>query len=197
MRKFRLLWLVSIWGVWSCQEELYVPKPRIYPRVELPQGDMVLFQHETCDFDFERPDYTTVSFEPRLSGEEAQHPCWFDLNYPDLGCTVHFSYYPIDEENPLSKLNDDAYRMTNEHNRKATYIEELQVKNPNGTRGVIFDLEGPVATPFQFYLTDSTSHFLRGALYFNSQIRPDSLAPYYEFVKQDLAHLINTFSWTS
>jgi gliding motility-associated lipoprotein GldD len=82
-----------------------------------------------------------------------------------------------------------------EHNKKATFIDEVRFEKPNSVSGFIFNLEGPVATPFQFFMSDSTEHFLRGALYFNTQIRPDSLAPLYEFVKQDISHMINTFAW--
>jgi hypothetical protein len=61
---------------------------------------------------------------------------------------------------------------------------------------MIYSIEGPSASPFQFYLTDSAQHFLRGSLYFNSRTNPDSLAPILNFVRIDLSHLINTFEWT-
>nr|MBX2814470.1 hypothetical protein [Saprospiraceae bacterium] len=177
MKKFRLLFLVSLLA-WSCGGELLLPKPRIYPKVVLPQGDAVPFEEEACHFRFKRPTYTKVIFEnDRSPLFEAHDPCWFDLTYPELNCAVHFSYYAITETNPLEKLHNDAYRLTNEHNKKATYIEELKVQNEHDVKGTIFDLEGPVASPFQFYLTDSSQHFLRGALYFKTQVRPDSLAP--------------------
>jgi hypothetical protein len=47
----------------------------------------------------------------------------------------------------------------------------------------------------QFFLTDKKNHFFRAALYFNTQVRPDSLAPIYEFVKEDVFKLIETFEW--
>ena len=172
-----------------------LPKPRIYPRVVLPTGDFEPFAEAACPLTFEKPSYSKVELQTRFFDEKPSHPCWFDLVYPDLNCRIHFSYSPIGPENTLEKLNEDAYRMTNEHNKKATYIEELRVANGNGVSGVLFDLEGAAATPFQFYLTDSVDHFLRGALYFNTRIVPDSLAPYYEFVKGDIVHMINTFDF--
>lgn len=172
-----------------------LPKPRIYPKVILPTGSLEPFSETACPLSFEKPSYTNVELQTRFFDEKPSHPCWFDLVYPELNCRIHFSYSPIDTENSLEQLNEDAYRMTNEHNKKASYIEELQVANSNGVTGVLFDLEGAAATPFQFYLTDSVDHFLRGALYFNTRIVPDSLAPYYEFVKGDIAHMINTFEF--
>ena len=59
----------------------------------------------------------------------------------------------------------------------------------------MFNIEGPAASPFQFYLTDSTHHFLRGALYFKSEAKPDSLKPMIEFMKTDIIEMINTFAW--
>lgn len=85
--------------------------------------------------------------------------------------------------------------MVKEHHIKADYIEELPYSKENRVFGMIFNLEGAAASSFQFYLTDSSQHFIRGSLYFNTQIRPDSLAPFYEFIKLDIIHLVNTFEW--
>jgi gliding motility-associated lipoprotein GldD len=181
--------------VLGCQGPSYTPKPRAFPKVEYPDRGYKTFQDDDCGFTFEMPEYTTIEKDTLFFNEEPAHPCWFNLHFPDFNCDVHFSYYPISNEAPFEKLNADAFKLAMEHNRKATYIDEHQVANEFGVAGFIFDLQGPVATPFQFFLSDSTNHFFRGALYFNTQVRPDSLAPVYDFVKQDLAHLINTFRW--
>jgi hypothetical protein len=44
-------------------------------------------------------------------------------------------------------------------------------------------------------MTDSSRHFLRGALYFNTRVNNDSLAPAIEYMKKDIMHLINTMDW--
>jgi len=61
--------------------------------------------------------------------------------------------------------------------------------------GIVYNVEGPAASPYQFFVTDSTHHFLRGALYFNTQARPDSLAPVAAFMKADVNRLIETLKW--
>jgi gliding motility-associated lipoprotein GldD len=182
--------------LFSCQEPTYSPKPRAYPKVVYPDRSYELFDENYCHFHFQVPTYTEIEQDTLFFSEQPLDPCWFNIYYPGFDCTIHCSYYPISEDNPLTKLQNDAFRLAMEHNRKATYIEELPIKKPNHVSGFIFNLEGPVATPFQFFLTDSTEHFLRGALYFNAQIQPDSLKPLYEFVKVDITHLINTFEWT-
>jgi len=192
----RLLRLSAIALLWvSCQGPVQTPKPRAYPKVEYPSRDFLRFEEGYCDFTFERPVYTQVVKDTAFFNQEPNHPCWFNLHYPAFDCNVYCSYYPISKETPFEKLSADAFRLAMEHNRKATYIDEHEIRNPKGIGGFVFDLEGPVATPFQFFLSDSTTHFFRGALYFNTQVRPDSLAPVYAFVKQDIAHLINTFEW--
>jgi gliding motility-associated lipoprotein GldD len=59
----------------------------------------------------------------------------------------------------------------------------------------MFDIEGNTATNLNFYITDSMQHFLRGALYFNSQASADSTAPVFERMRKDVGHLIQTFRW--
>ena len=85
--------------------------------------------------------------------------------------------------------------MVQKHNIKASYIEEFPIQKSESVLGFAFNIEGPAASPFQFYLSDNKQHFLRGALYFNTQARPDSLAPIFNFVKEDIMKMINTFEW--
>ena len=59
----------------------------------------------------------------------------------------------------------------------------------------VTELEGEVPSQFQFHITDSTDHFLRGALYFKTATKNDSLAPAIEFLKSDIIHLLNTLEW--
>jgi len=181
----------------SCQNaDIPIPKPRAFPRVTLPVKDYVAFEEDYCHFTFERPTYTEIEQDTTFFDEKSADQCWFNIYYPDFDCRIHCSYYPITPSSPFEKLSSDAFDLAMEHNKKATYIDEVKFEKPNHVSGFIFNLEGPVATPFQFFMTDSTQHFLRGALYFNTQIRPDSLAPFYEFVKIDISHMINTFEWS-
>jgi hypothetical protein len=46
-----------------------------------------------------------------------------------------------------------------------------------------------------FTVTDSTRHYLRGALYFNSEPRLDSIQPVLTFLKKDVDVLIKTLKW--
>jgi gliding motility-associated lipoprotein GldD len=95
----------------------------------------------------------------------------------------------------LNDLVEDARKLTGKHQIKAYAIEEAEIKTPTGDVASVFELEGEVPSQFQFYVTDSTKHFLRGALYFRTATQNDSLAPVIEFVKKDIVHLLNTLKW--
>lgn len=183
-------------GFISCAEEMvFTPKPRAYPRIEFPRHEYRAFDKSYCNFTFEYPTYAAIEQDTLFFDEKPVDPCWFDIYIAQFNCRIHCSYYPINSDNTFEKLNNDAFELTNKHVTKAEYINPTPVQNIQGVYGFTFNLEGPVATPFQFFLTDSTRHFLRGAMYFHSKSQPDSLSPIIDFVKEDIDHMIKTFRW--
>ncbi len=181
---------------YSCSAEAPLPKPRMYPKIEYPAAaEWTQFDAPYCDFSFPLPQYVAVEQDSLFFDEKPAHPCWFDLVYPTLNGRVHFSYYPIESRADFEKLRDDAFRMADYHNKRANYIDEILLSPTPGTGGLAFDIGGPAASPYQFFLTDSTQHFVRAALYFNAQARPDSLAPVTAFVKDDIRRMIAGFAW--
>lgn len=183
----------------ACDDPVYNPKPRGFPKVVYPEKAYQPFMEDYCDFTFEYPKYAVVEQDESFFNEKPLHPCWFDLYIPDFDSRIYCSYVPIDKNTTFEKLKTDAFKMTDWHNKKATYIDEFPIKKDNGVRGILFKVDGPAASPIQFFLTDSLAekHFLRGALYFNTQSRTDSLAPVVNFVEKDIERLLETFSWTS
>ena len=77
----------------------------------------------------------------------------------------------------------------------ASSITDSLMFTPNGVSGVFFRVGGNAATANQFFLSDTTANFLRGALYFDATPNADSLRPVQDFLKNDIEHLINTFKW--
>ncbi len=173
---------------------VYTPKPHMYPHVNYPEKKYQAYEAD-CPFRFEYPTYAVVMRDSTFFDKAAPSDCWFNLQIPSLNATLFCSYYKISGKNTFDKLRNDAFTMAGKHNLKADYIDELIINKPNGVRGYVFDIQGAVASPFQFYLSDSTSHFLRGALYINAQAKPDSLAPVFDFLKKDVIQMINTFEW--
>ncbi|RIJ37851.1 gliding motility lipoprotein GldD [Pontibacter oryzae] len=178
-------------GVISCGAE-YTPKPKGFNRIDLPQQTYQPLQ-EAHPYTFE---YSThAKIRPDSSGIAQPH--WINIIYPSLGANVQLTYKDIQGSNDqvLNNLVEDARKLTAKHQIKAYAIEESQIKVPTGDIAAVFELEGEVPSQFQFYVTDSSKHFLRGALYFRTATQNDSLAPVIEFVKKDIVHLLNTLKW--
>ena len=196
---FRLfLSFFSLLFFFACDNDInYTPKPRGYPKIEFPKKAYQKFSEDYCQFSFEYPTYASIEQDTLFFDEQPADPCWFDIFVKNFDCRIHCSYYPISAKNSFEKLNSDAFKMSREHVAKAEFVDPQPIKTSNGVSGFIFKLDGPVATPCQFFLTDSTNHFMRGALYFNTKTRPDSLAPLIDFMLIDIEQMINTFKWNT
>ena len=193
-----LLLIFSLLFCFTCDngsQTVFNPKPRSYPKIQFPSKSFTKVTTPACPFTFERAKYAEFVRDTLFFNEKPENDCWFDLYVPSLNGTIHCSYYEISKENSLDKLITDAHTLSNKHGVKAEFIDDFVISKPGNVFGNVMNVEGDVATPFQFYLTDSTSHFLRGSLYVRTQINQDSLAPVYEFLKTDAMHMINTFEW--
>ncbi len=199
--RFSLFTIILILSILSCKEEkIYIPKPRVYPKVEYPLRNISNFTKDFCSFHFEYPDYMSFEQDTLYLHRDAPHPCWFNLNFPSLNGTVHFTYTDLKNcaslEACLHKVYNDAYQMAQEHIPKANALEDFVINNPKkNVYGVLFNIEGYVASPFQIIMTDSVNHAVRAALYFNSRPEADSMAPIIEFVKTDIMNILNSFEW--
>lgn len=175
----------------SCSED-YAPKPRAYPRMSLPEPTYSLPDSNawTCPYIFEVSDQSLITVDPRYQDSI----CWYNLYYPELRATVHLTYSELN--NNLSKHIEQNRKLAMKHIIKASGIPEFLVEQEQRrVYGIIYDFKGQTASDMQFFLTDSTHHFLRGALYFSAIPNKDSLAPAIDYVKRDIRHLINTFRW--
>lgn len=174
----------------SCGQD-YLPKPKGYNRIDIPSHSYQVLDQE-LPYRFEYSSHSAV--EP--DSFNLHEKTWINLNYPHLGARVHFTYKPVmDNEENLRHYLNDALSLTSKHQIKAYGIEESVLRTPQGYTGLVAELAGEVPTQFQFFVTDSTSNFLRGALYFNTAVKNDSLAPVIEYIKVDMMHLINTLEF--
>lgn len=174
----------------SCGEEDYTPKPRGFFRIELPAKEYQRYQTE-CPFTFEYPVYASIENDTKGLSE----PCWLNMNFARYKGTLHISYKPV--KGNIVQYLEDARELTNKHIAKAAAINEIVVNYPEkNVYGLIYDVEGSgAASPVQFFVTDSSKHFLRGALYFTVKPNNDSLQPVIKFIKQDIDKFIESFEW--
>lgn len=185
-------WLIA---VMACNTP-YAPKATGYPAIRLPQKNYESNKVNGLPYTFELPTYAVVDRKVTYFGVDKENAGWMNLQFPAMNATVYISYNRI-QQNNLEVLVRDAYNFANNHSNKASFIEDSSFVNPKGLKGVFFHLGGDVASPYQFFITDSSKHFLRGALYFDTTPNADSLAPVIDFLFQDLKHLVNTFQWKS
>jgi len=180
----------------GCDGYTPVPKPRAYPRVVYPEKAYKPFEAGYCNFTFDQPVYAKIEQDTAYFDEKPKDECWFNIVVPALNAKIYCSYYPIRSRADFDKFVSDAFEMTNKHTVKATYIDEKTVHRPaDHVHGVIFNVEGPAASSYQFFLTDSVKNFVRGSLYFNTVARPDSLAPVVAFMREDLNRMVETLKW--
>ena len=95
----------------------------------------------------------------------------------------------------LRAILEDSYKLAARHNIKAYAIEQRKIRLKSGLEASLIDLSGEVPSQVQFVTTDSTTHFLRGALYFNTATENDSLQPVIQYIRKDILHLLNTLKW--
>jgi gliding motility-associated lipoprotein GldD len=174
----------------SCDNN-YVPKPRGYFRIDIPEKNYVPFDSAGFPFVFQRPEYAVYKADAENPGE----PYWMDLFFIPFNASLHLSYKKV--ENNLDVFLEDSHTFVNKHIPKATAIEEkLYINHPEKVYGLVYTILGnDAASPLQFYLTDSTKHFMRGAVYFNFKPDNDSLKPVIDRITEDVSRMIETFEW--
>lgn len=192
-----LILVIALFFISSCGDgPVPIPKPRLYPKVDYPARNIEKLDLEYCAFTFEFPDYANAIQDSFYFEESILDKCWFDLLIPSLNGRLHCSYIPLKDRAHFDEMVEDAFELVFKHNVKANSREESTLNFPSKKLyGFEFEIDGPVASQYQFFLTDSLHHFLRGSLYFESQVDQDSIAPVLDFVKKDVRHMIQTFQW--
>jgi gliding motility-associated lipoprotein GldD len=118
------------------------------------------------------------------------------MQFPQFNGTLHLSYESITSQKVFNELTEDARTFAFKHTVKATSIEQGIIRNQaNKIYGIYYTIEGNAASSVQFFVTDSTKNYLRGALYFNNPPKLDSIQPVLNFVRKDIDTMIRTFRW--
>jgi gliding motility-associated lipoprotein GldD len=185
--------LLALLFLLSCNST-FTPKRRGYFRIDFPPHQYQTFDRPGFPYSFDYPVYATVIRDSSFFDSIPENPYWINIDFPRFNARIYISYKQIGP-NSFDKLRDDAFKMTYKHTSKASSIDQSVIQTPNGVGGIFFHVGGNAATAQQFYLTDTTLHFLRGALYFDTTPNEDSLAIVNHFLQQDLTHLINSFRW--
>ena len=208
------LLVVAVLMLCSCHND-YTPKPYAYLRIDMPEheyflldtmrlypGDTLVFNSDTAialtgitktfPFTFEANQCIEWTEKDAPKGER-----WIDLMYPQWDGVVFLTYRPLKNPDSLRTQVDESMRLLEQHYKVASGIEEQGYEDPeHKVYGTVYYLKGKkVASTCQFWLTDSTHHFLRGALFLNTSPNNDSLAPVIDYIQADIEHLVETLRW--
>ncbi len=175
----------------SSQNDSYAPKPKGYNRIMLPSHSYRTLP-DTYPYQFEYSEAAVILPDTSVLAE----PGWIYIYYPKLDANIQLTYKPVRRDPArLRDFIDDAYKLAGKHQIRATAVQQQTILTQTGQTATLIRLEGDVPTPLQFYTTDSTTHYLRGAIYFTTATKNDSLAPVIEYLEKDALRLLNTLRW--
>jgi gliding motility-associated lipoprotein GldD len=175
----------------------YSPKPRGYYRIVFPKKEYQPYI-SNYPFTFLYPKYAVMELDkkPMLNKHLINMEGLVNMQFPQFNGTLHISYESITSKKVFDELVEDARKFAFKHTVKATSITETVISNhQQKVYGIYYTIDGNAASSAQFYLTDSVHNYLRGALYFNSEPRLDSIQPVLTFVKKDMDVMIKSFRW--
>lgn len=192
----------------------YTSKKRGYYKIDLPEKHQYQkFEKEGFPYSFEYPAYGTIIQDSTYFDSTPENPYWINVDFPQYGGRIFISYKQIGGKtimkvkgaegnyrdsmgvNEFDRMVEDAFKLTNKNNVVSSSIKETPVTTPNNVSGMFFKVGGNAATALQFFLSDTTKNFIRGALYFNTTPNTDSIKPVQDFLQVDIEHMINTFNW--
>ena len=191
----------------------YTSKKEGFYKIEMPQKKYRLFNEPGFPYSFEYPEYANIVKDSTYFDASPENNYWRNIDFPGFDAKIFLSYKQIGGKalykvkgpsgkyrdsfgiNYFDKMVNDAFNLTNKNDDAATSKKVLPFSKPGGVSGIVFQLGGNAATARQFFMTDSSKNFLRGALYFYAPPNADSLRPMVDFLQKDIDHLINTFHW--
>lgn len=191
----------------------YTSKKRGYFAVDFPERKYVLFNEADVPYSFEYPVYAKIVKDSTYFDSTPENPYWRNIDFPQFNARIFLSYKIIGGKatykikmpdgsyrdstgtNYFDRMVNDAFNLTNKNESVASSIKDSLFTTKNDVTGIFFRVGGNAATARQFFMSDSTRHFIRGALYFDTTPNADSLKPVQDFLQVDIDHLINTFKW--
>jgi len=214
MQSIRLSLLIFAAGaiMVSCNSP-YISKKRGYFNIPLPAHSYRQFNQPGFPYRFEYPVYAQIVQDSAYFDENPENPYWINIDFPQFHSRIFLSYKAIGGKalykiknadgsyrdtmgtNYFDKMVNDAFTLTNKNNVVSNSINDSLIRTPNDVTGVFFKVGGNAATAKQFFLSDTTNNFIRGALYFDVTPNADSLQPVQDFLQADMDHMINTFQW--
>jgi len=175
----------------SC-ENYFLPKESAYLRLDYPKPEYELIDDKEFPFFFEANSRLSEISDIDINLESID----FIINYNQLNAQINFQYKNVNSKEKLNAYILDLKTAIETHSMMANSvkIKDYSLKEKN-IFGRIFDLSGSVASPYQFYLTDSINNIISGFVYFNIKPNYDSILPAINYIENDIIYLIESFDW--
>lgn len=201
-----------LFSFFSCNSA-YTSKKKGYYKVDFPKRSYQQFSKAGFPYTFEYPAYANIIQDSTYFEGRPENDYWLNIDFPQFGGRIFLSYkivggkavYKIKQPdgsykdsagiNVFDRMVNDAFNLTNKNQVITNKIKDSLMHTPNGVTGIFFKVGGNAATAKQFFLSDTTKNFIRGALYFDVTPNADSLRPVQDFLQEDINHMINTFRW--
>lgn len=204
--------IIAIISLCSGCNSVYTSKKTGYFKIDLPEHKYTRLDDPKFPYSFEYPVYANIVRDSAYFDNTSDNPFWLNIDFPGFRGKIFISYKTIGGQsiykvkrngiyhdsigvNSFQKMVTDCYNLSYKNDVKAYAIEDSVMHTSNNIAGTFFRITGNVATAKQFFLSDTTKHFLRGALYFDATPNEDSLRPINDFLQEDMKHLINTLKW--
>lgn len=222
MQMKKIIWLPGIttmycflFFLFNACNSTYTSKKKGYYKIDFPEREYVLFEKEGFPYSFEYPVYARIVKDSTYFDQDQLNPYWINIDFPQFSGRIFLSYKAIGGKstykvkqpdgsykdsigvNVFDYMVNDAFKLTSKNESVASSIKDSLFHTKNGITGVFFRVGGNAATAKQFFMSDTTKKFFRGALYFDVTPNADSLRPVQDFLQKDIDHLINTFRWTN
>jgi gliding motility-associated lipoprotein GldD len=212
IRKHSFLIIAAVIFLAACNST-YTSKKKGYFKVDFPEKKYVLFDEPGFPYSFEYPVYAKIVKDSTYFDANPENEYWRNVDFTQFNAKIFLSYKQIGGKalykikkadgtykdslgvNEYDRMINDAFNLTNKNDDIATSKRDSLFKTANNITGLMFRLGGNAATQRQFFMTDTTKNFLRGALYFYATPNADSVKPVVDFLQTDIDHLISTFKW--
>lgn len=187
LMQWALMVPVLLWLAACGRDVVTMPKPKGYPRIDLPMHSYQPFETASCPFTFELPSFSR-------NDTVRTDSCWMSFYMNGLDCRWHVTYRHIPSSGKTRRQHFEEYHnLVYKHIQKSTRITETPIHTPVGD-GMMYELYGTIGVPAQF-IFGNDEHLVMTSFYFPTAVDGDSLSPLINFVKDDMRHLVETLTW--
>ena len=186
---YKILFLFGLFLFhFSCDESNYLPREKGFLRLEFEKPTYNTFSDESSALNFIYNDAYS-SFEI-VSDEKIA------LRYKEIKISIVLSDVKLENISSFEESIQNFYMFLEPHRKKSNQISIKEFTSADNKRfAKVIEMRGQVASPLQFYVTDSINHFLFGSMNIMEKSDYDSIYPSVMYVKNDIFSIIESVNW--